>query len=271
MNNILLPLINPKLFNSIVETTTTFIRRHQTRLQTSTTHGCLYTQFIYICLCLLNDVKLNEIISLYSNKNNNHFMDIINRTSIKIAETYNNLSIYDKYEIPMKHNNVKKELIYQIGDMNELFYHGYGHDNIYIYPMCLYINNYDDPNLLTIIHYFTLLYDNNNKQMYLNSSYGDDDICVKNTTLEIDLNYLNEIFNLFLKNDKNENDKIEIYEFVSNFFLIGVDEDIINRETNNIINSKIGIMNNYFNIIQQSFQLLQNKRGGKYKKTKNLL
>lgn len=265
MNNILLiPLINNTLFTRIIENTSIFINRNTTRSQTKTSHGCLHTQFIYVCLCLLDDINLIQIMNLQKNKN--FIDDTINNISLKISKIYQNILEYSRNIIPMINNSTFKYLISPISNVNNLYYYEdkvYSKDNSKIIPMCIYINSDSDDQLYNIIHYFTLLIVDN--IIYINSSYGSDDICIPNITLEIDINYLNTVLDLFYQETYDSTyKKNNLENFIKTYFLPGIDDRIANKEIDNIIKGKIGIMLNYFTTVNNAIQELQ-LIGGKYK------
>jgi hypothetical protein len=249
VSHVLNPITNSRLFNQLITTTNHYLASSMTRKSSSMSHGCSNTQFIYICSCILQ-LNMNF---LNKNKNNYEIDDTINRYANEISIIYNKIKQKFKYSRSQNaifNNEVDMNILIPINNIDDEEITSstfYTHNNCDVIPLCMFHDDMDDLSQQTkyISHYFTIIINNDTNNYYINSSYGSDDICVLNQTKEIDKNLLNNILDKIIDNNFDE----ECEDFVKDYFLSNVDDQLFNNELLILKKSRVGLINNYISII----------------------
>lgn len=264
---------NPDVFNKLVESMTRNTNMYMTKITRSDvkkSFSCKNTQFLLVSLCYINNPYVDDFILNYHTlpKKSSTFENIVQ----EIGTYYSNL-FYNLRPIP----NPIKSAFGQFNELTELSnlyqsqYNLFSNKSVFdtgnyiICPLCLYTID-TDSNIYSIEHYFTLIHDKQTGKYYINSSYGDDKICVMNDTNEIQEDQLTTIIDIF-KDGMNEENYDYAVEFIKYYFLPKISDRLVNEQMNNLKKSKIGIINRYFNILDNSVVMAGGK---KYKKRHNV-
>lgn len=247
-------ITNKNIFNDIVKamarnlTADGALTRHNANISFS----CKNTQFLFISLCFLNHNQysdcnqyINELV--LNNRNypikSSNFENIIQQIGLSIANLFTNLKPSPN---PIKNGIANQDDLTNLICIKQLQCELFAINNTgkyIIYPLCLYKKD-------SIDHYFTLIYNNCNKKYYIFSSYGSDNICVMNNFNYINKKYFEKILFIFANENINKNkNKNAMFKFVKIYFLPKTSNELIEREMEIIKKTKIGIINNYFNIL----------------------
>jgi hypothetical protein len=271
---------NKDAFNKLYRSMSMSAHHRPTRSNISSSFSCKFAQFLLIVLFYVDNPEINYFILNYDTipKKSEDFRIISGNIGSYIYKLFMNLSPRNN---PVSSNYANFNEITELTNLDcDLFIRG---DNYVVYPLCIYSDkrHESDYSDYTISHYFTLIYDIQNKKNYINSSYGidEDPNGVPNITIEIDEEYFILIMNIFsnrsIKTDQDSYN--EARQFVRIYFLPEeiIDEDVFNKEMSKIRESRIGIINNYTNIIDIALRDIalrtrdRDRTGGKkYKKIK---
>lgn len=266
---------NTNVFNKLVESMTRNTNMYMakiTRSDVKKAFSCKNTQFLFVSLCYIENQYVNDFILNYEQipKKSLMFENIVQQIGTYFSNLFYNLKPSPN---PIKNTIAQFNELTELTNVYQIYHNLFGNKSSYdtgkyiICPLCLYTTD-NDTNENIIEHYFTLIYDKENNKYYINSSYGDDKICVINNTNEIEEEYLTSVLNIFETGIMNEDVNIynNILKFVKYYFLPNISDRLVNEQMNNLRRSKIGIINRYFNILDTSMQSGGNK---KYKKNKS--
>jgi hypothetical protein len=276
---------NKDAFNELYRSMSMSAFHRPTRSNISSSFSCKFAQFLLIVLFYVDNPEINYFILNYDTipKRSEDFEIISGKIGSYIYKLFMNLSPRNN---PVSSNYANFNEITELTNLEYApFIRG---GNYVVYPLCIYSDKRHESDY-TISHYFTLIYDRPNNKNYINSSYGFDENTngVPNITREIDEEYFISIMNIFsnrsIERDDDDDDSSynEASQFVRIYFLPEeiIDEDVFNKEMSKIRESRIGIINNYTNIINSALINIalrtrdrdRDRIGGKkYKKIKTI-